>query len=96
MLPPNSDCSPPNRLPTIERERTVMPRTTPRLLTILYPGSASAVVTMASFIGHPCSNRSSICVVPATHRRMRQQRLNVKDNDSAEPVLAALERLASL
>src|SRR6266403_964443 len=48
MLPPNSDCRPPKKLPTMERERTVMPRTTPRLRTILKPGSVRAVVTMAS------------------------------------------------
>lgn len=53
MLPPNSDYSPPKKLPTIERERTVISRTTPRLLTTSYPGSLSAVVTTVSFIKTP-------------------------------------------
>jgi hypothetical protein len=34
MLPPTSVCSEPPIVPKIDRERTVMPRTTPRLLTI--------------------------------------------------------------
>jgi hypothetical protein len=45
--------SPPKKLPTMERDRTVMPRTTPRLLTTLYPGSVGAVVTIESCMGLP-------------------------------------------
>jgi hypothetical protein len=33
MLPPNRLCKLPKKLPTIERERTVMPRTRPMLRT---------------------------------------------------------------
>src|SRR5678809_769988 len=53
MLPPKSDWMPPTKLPTTERERTVMPRTTPRLRTTLYPGSSRAVVTIASCMSSP-------------------------------------------
>ena len=35
MLPPNSVWIPPRKLPTIERDRTMMPRATPKLRTIL-------------------------------------------------------------
>jgi hypothetical protein len=48
MLPPNRLCKPPKKFPTIERERTVMPRTTPKLRTSLKPGNSNAVVTMES------------------------------------------------
>src|SRR6185295_15125184 len=44
MLPPNSDCNPPKKLPTIERERTVMPRTIPRFLVTVCPGNENAPV----------------------------------------------------
>src|SRR5258708_386344 len=44
MLPPNSDCRPPKKLPTIERERTVIPRTIPRFGVTVWPGSANAPV----------------------------------------------------
>jgi hypothetical protein len=36
----------------MERERTVTPRTTPRLLTMRWWGSSNAVVTMAGFNGY--------------------------------------------
>src|SRR6266850_5557089 len=45
MLPPNSVCSDAPMLPTMLRERTTIPRTTPRLLTVRWPGSSKAVVT---------------------------------------------------
>jgi len=38
----------PRKLPTIERERTVMPRTTPRLRVMRKPGSSKVVVTSES------------------------------------------------
>ena len=38
-----------DKVPTIERERTTMPRTTPWFATMRYPGNSSAVVTMLSF-----------------------------------------------
>jgi hypothetical protein len=34
MLPPNSDWMPPKKLPTMDRDRTVMPRTTPWFYTM--------------------------------------------------------------
>lgn len=37
---------PPRKLPTIERERTVIPRTIPILRTIAYPGRVRAEVTI--------------------------------------------------
>ncbi|MNC39860.1 hypothetical protein D3C76_1858690 [compost metagenome] len=48
MLPPKIVWRPPSKLPTIERERTVMPRTTPRLRAMRKPGSSKAVVTIES------------------------------------------------
>src|SRR5271170_1529131 len=55
MLPPTSVCRLAPRVPKTDRERTMMPRTTPRFLTILYPGSSSAVVTMEASSGMSCS-----------------------------------------
>src|SRR5580765_9103464 len=57
MLPPNSDWMPPTKLPTMERERTVMPRTTPRFRVIRYPGSSSAVVIMELSMGQSFQDR---------------------------------------
>jgi hypothetical protein len=37
-------------VPKIERERTVMPRTMPRLRAILKPSSMNAVVVIAGFM----------------------------------------------
>src|SRR6266513_745045 len=67
MLPPNSDCRPPKRFPTMERERTVIPRTTPRLRTTLKPGSVRAVVTMAScmFLSGGVRGSNSAAIQPA-------------------------------
>jgi hypothetical protein len=48
ILPPKSDCNPPKKLPTIDLDRTVMPRTTPRFFTTLYPGRVKAVVIIES------------------------------------------------
>src|SRR5438270_8220784 len=59
MLPPKSDCSPPTMFPTIERERTVIPRTMPRFLTMRYPGSVSAVVIIASCMEPPGNRRAA-------------------------------------
>jgi hypothetical protein len=44
MLPPKSDWMAAPTLPMIERERTMMPRTMPRLRTTRCPGSSKAVV----------------------------------------------------
>src|SRR3954464_6126646 len=46
MLPPKIVCSPAKNEPTMERERTTMPRTTPRFCAMSQPGSSSAVVTI--------------------------------------------------
>ena len=46
MLPPTIVWSVPPIVPKIERERTVMPRTTPKVRTIRKPSSVNAVVTM--------------------------------------------------
>src|SRR5579885_39399 len=45
MLPPTIVCSPAPIVPTMERERTTMPRTIPRLRLTRKPGSSNAVVT---------------------------------------------------
>src|SRR5438270_13997476 len=50
MLPPTSVCKPAPMVPKIERERTIMPRTTPNVFTIRYPSSSNAVVVMAAFM----------------------------------------------
>src|SRR5437764_11661184 len=50
MLPPTSVCKPAPIVPKIERERTMMPRTTPNVFTIRYPSSSNAVVVMAAFM----------------------------------------------
>src|SRR5437588_3898757 len=50
MLPPTSVCKPAPMVPKIERERTMMPRTTPNVFTIRYPSSSNAVVVMAAFM----------------------------------------------
>src|ERR1035437_9190078 len=44
MFPPNRLCKCAPKLPTIERERTTIPRTTPNDLTTRYPGSSNVVV----------------------------------------------------
>src|ERR1051325_849974 len=56
MLPPMSDCSPAPMLPTMLRDRTTMPRTIPRFLTMRYPGSWLPVVSIDAskrLIDHP-------------------------------------------
>src|SRR5215475_14422861 len=45
MLPPKSVCRPATKVPKTLRDRTTMPRTTPRLRTVRCPGSSKAVVT---------------------------------------------------
>src|SRR5271156_26742 len=55
MLPPTSVCRLAPRVPKTDRERTTIPRTTPRFLTILYPGSSRAVVTIEASSGMSCS-----------------------------------------
>src|SRR5881397_3235001 len=51
MSPPTSVCSVPPSVPNRLRERTTMPRTTPRFRTIRWPGSSKAVVTRFGSIG---------------------------------------------
>src|SRR6187431_2482760 len=58
MLPPNNDCNPPKKLPTIERERTVMPRTIPRFLVTVCPGNENAPVIIDRCIGFSSEGRS--------------------------------------
>src|SRR5450432_1068778 len=56
MFPPIRLCSPAPMVPTMLRERTVIPRTIPRLRTTRYPGRSNAVVMKARFnIGPPSS-----------------------------------------
>src|SRR5262245_47553561 len=50
MLPPTRVCSEAPMLPTMLRERTVMPRTTPRLAAIRKPSNPNAVVTHCGWI----------------------------------------------
>src|SRR6516165_12170361 len=45
MLPPTRVCSPAPIVPTIERDLTTIPRTTPRLRLTRKPGNSNAVVT---------------------------------------------------
>src|ERR1035437_2784536 len=45
MLPPTMVCKLAPMVPTMERERTTIPRTTPRLRFTRKPGSSNAVVT---------------------------------------------------
>src|SRR5690348_5445270 len=47
MFPPTIVCSPAPMVPNRERERTTMPRTTPRLRAIRAPGRSNAVVTFS-------------------------------------------------
>src|SRR5579885_2821275 len=47
MLPPTIVCNPAPIVPNSERERTTIPRTTPRFCLIRYPGSSNAVVTFS-------------------------------------------------
>src|SRR6267143_979739 len=58
MLPPTRVCKPAPIVPKIERERTMMPRTTPNVFTIRYPSSSNAVVVMAAFM-RPIYKRSA-------------------------------------
>src|SRR5205809_5595184 len=51
MSPPTSVCSVPPSVPNKLRERTTMPRTTPRFRTIRWPGNSRAVVTRFGSIG---------------------------------------------
>src|ERR1700730_3982073 len=52
MLPPTIVCNAAPRFPSTLRERTIIPRTTPKFLTMRYPGSSRAEVTMlASTLG---------------------------------------------
>src|SRR5579863_4218603 len=48
MLPPKSVCSAAPKEPTILRERTTMPRTSPQLATTRWPGSSNVVVILSS------------------------------------------------
>src|SRR5947208_5044202 len=50
MLPPTSVCKPAPIVPTIDRERTMIPRTTPSVLTIRWPLSSKPVVVVAAFM----------------------------------------------
>ena len=50
MFPPTRVCNPAPMVPKIERERTMMPRTTPKVFTTRYPGNSKAVVVMDGFI----------------------------------------------
>src|SRR5258705_722941 len=51
MFPPVIVWNVAPRVPSMERERTVTPRTTPRLVTMRWGGSSNAVVTIAGFNG---------------------------------------------
>jgi hypothetical protein len=51
MLPPTSVCNDAPSVPTIDRERTVIPRTTPSVLVVRYPSRPSAVVVIAWEMG---------------------------------------------
>src|SRR6476646_4528074 len=97
MLPPKSDCSPPTMLPTMERERTVMPRTTPRFLTMRYPGSVSAVVIIASCMESPGNRRAApsacLCNARGDFVTMGRQPTEVFDVQEPERVVMEIEHL---
>src|SRR5947209_3416125 len=48
MLPPINVCSPAPIVPTMDLERTMMPRTTPSVFTTRWPLSSNAVVVIAA------------------------------------------------
>src|SRR3954466_7224256 len=93
MLPPKSDCSPPTMFPTIERERTVIPRTMPRFLTMRYPGSVSAVVIIASCMEPPGNRRAarSACLCNARGDFVRTGRQLTEVFDVQEPQRVVME-----
>src|ERR1017187_2872590 len=63
MLPPTMVCKLAPMVPTMERERTTIPRTTPRLRFTRKPGSSNAVVT------NSCGTMSSpFCRTPFVGR----------------------------
>src|SRR5664280_1201387 len=76
MLPPTMVCKLAPRVPTMERERTTIPRTTPRLRFTRKPGSSNAVVTnscgtMSSpFCRTPCVGRTPLAPIDLDHRRV--------------------------
>src|SRR5215831_13001180 len=58
MFPPTIVCSDPPIVPKIERERTVMPRTSPSERLILKPGSSMAVVVISCFTPERSTDRA--------------------------------------
>src|SRR5439155_7654559 len=60
MLPPRMVWSEAPRLPSPERERTVMPRTTPRPFTIRWPSRVNVVVVIEASIWVLRSTRSMV------------------------------------
>src|ERR1019366_5604638 len=69
MLPPTMVCKLAPMVPTMERERTTIPRTTPRLRFTRKPGSSHAVVT------NSCGTMSSpFCRTPCVGRTPRSAR----------------------
>src|ERR1700741_446238 len=73
MLPPKRVCSPAPIVPITLRERTVTPRTSPRLRATRHPGSSKAVVTNVGAITMHLSldevARHSPTAVLLLHRR---------------------------
>src|SRR5438132_1392438 len=55
MLPPASVCSDAPIVPKIDRERTVMPRTTPRFLETRKPSRVKVVVVISRFMRGDCA-----------------------------------------
>src|ERR1039458_5886915 len=76
MLPPTMVCKLAPMVPTMERERTTIPRTTPRLRFTRKPGSSNAVVTnscgtMSSpFCRTPFVGRTPLAPIDLDHRRV--------------------------
>src|SRR5262249_24465358 len=56
MFPPTSVWSEAPIVPSTDRDRTVTPRTTPSVFTVLYPSSSNAVVVMSWPIMRPLSS----------------------------------------
>src|SRR5712692_202591 len=73
-------------LPTMLRDRTTMPRTTPRFLTMRWPGSSNAVVTCAGLTCGMRWLRSWPGLFAERPRRLR----------GFPPVSAAISRLDDL
>src|SRR5437868_5539562 len=68
MLPPTSVCSDPPIVPKIDLDRTMMPRTTPRLRAILYASSVNVLVVGVRSIASRARLFDEVRACLASHR----------------------------